>query len=79
MVYDSYRSFASLRMTAKRKRVILNEVKNLYVSPANDIIIERLRLLNNRRGAPWCARWLRNHAGAASGAPTMMTVRGRVI
>ena len=41
MVYDSYRSFASLRMTTKRKRVILNEVKNLYESPAYDIIVEK--------------------------------------
>ena len=39
MVFDSCRSFATLRMTAKRKHVILNEVKNLYESPAYDIII----------------------------------------
>jgi len=40
MVFDLYRSFAALRMTTKRKRVILNAVKNLYESPVNDIIIE---------------------------------------
>ena len=38
MVYDSYRSFASLRMTTKRKRVILNEVKNLYTPTVHDIL-----------------------------------------
>ena len=41
MVFDSYRSFASLRMTTKRKRVILSEAKNLYESPTYDIIIEK--------------------------------------
>ena len=40
MIFDSYRSFAALRMTTERKRVILNAVKNLYESPAYDIIIE---------------------------------------
>ena len=43
MVIDAYRSFAALRMTTKRKRVILNAVKNLYASPAYDMIIEKIR------------------------------------
>ena len=41
MVFDSHRSFASLRMTTKLKRVILNEVKNLYASHAYDMTNEK--------------------------------------
>ena len=52
MVFDLYRSFAGLRMTTKRKRVILNAVKNLYESPVNDIIIEKTNVLHSRRGDP---------------------------
>ena len=36
-VVDSYRFFALLRMTAKRKCVILNEVKNLYTPISRNI------------------------------------------
>ena len=43
LIYDSYRSFALLRMTTKRKRVILNGVKNLYKSTADDISIVKLQ------------------------------------
>ena len=50
MVFDSYRSFAPLRMTTKRKRVILSAAKNLYESPVNDIIIEKNKALHSRRG-----------------------------
>ena len=37
LILDSYRSLAPLGMTTKLKRVILNEVKNLYISTANNI------------------------------------------
>ena len=40
LVYDTYRFFALLRMTTKRKRVILNEVKNLYTTIARSILNE---------------------------------------
>ena len=47
LIIDSYRSFAVLRMITKRKRVILNEVKNLYESSVNDIIIGKMRCYTN--------------------------------
>ena len=40
LVFDSYRFFTAFRMTTKRKRVILNAVKNLYTPPAHSITIE---------------------------------------
>ena len=42
-------------MTTKRKRVILNEVKNLYIPSAQDIVIEK-NVFHTHRGAACCAR-----------------------
>ena len=60
MLFDSYRSFASLRMTTKRKRVILNGVKNLYIPPEYDIIIDII--------------WFFSTVGAPLAAPDEMIV-----
>ena len=45
LIIDSYRSFATLRMTTKRKRVILNAVKNLYIPPVHNIEINKKMML----------------------------------
>ena len=37
LVIDAYRSFAALRMTAKRNVVILSRAKDLYISIIGNI------------------------------------------
>ena len=45
MIIDSYRFFASLRMTTKRILVILSEVKDLYIPTSRDIPFVEFRML----------------------------------